>query len=259
MSDGESTPFGRILLAGEVVDDEPFVPGPLRAMDGVIVSLVTAGRGSYRYPDGRTVPIEAPMLTVVKPGDAHWYGTGPGERWTEWFAVAEGPVFDLLSDNGRLQWSGPRTLSRTTRAADLALLLRTVAPAAGAEQQVWALAQWLAGALAPDVDTETAHWDEVITRLTADLDQPLSMQELASDLGADYDRFRRQFRRRFGRAPLAYRNERRLDAAATLLRVTNLTSREIARRLGFSDEFHLSRRFRKRYGVAPSAYRHGQG
>jgi transcriptional regulator GlxA family with amidase domain len=44
-------------------------------------------------------------------------------------------------------------------------------------------------------------------------------------------------------------------AAATLLRLTDLTHREIARTHGFADEFHLSRRFRAQYGVPPREYR----
>lgn len=85
----------------------------------------------------------------------------------------------------------------------------------------------------------------------------LEMRDVAAHLDLEYDRFRRVFRDRFGRSPLAFRNDRRLEVAATLLRATNLTCREIARRIGFSDEFHLSRRFRSRYGVSPTGYRTG--
>jgi AraC-like DNA-binding protein len=44
---------------------------------------------------------------------------------------------------------------------------------------------------------------------------------------------------------------RRLQAAAPLLRLTDLTHREIAGTLGFADEFHLLRRFRSHFGVSP--------
>ncbi|WP_410790392.1 AraC family transcriptional regulator [Kribbella sp. C-35] len=255
MSDQGPTPFGRVLLAGEVSNDEPFVPEPLRALPGTVISLVTAGTGFYRHADRRTEPIVAPSLTVVLPGEQHWYGTRPGQRWSEWFAVVEGPAFDLLRQTGRLTWSGPRPLVRGVRPADLALLLRSAPPQSGAEQQIWALAGWLSGALAPSVDNETALWDQAARLLSEDLPRRLEMRDVAAQLNLEYDRFRRVFRDRFGRSPLAFRNDRRLEAAATLLRATNLTCREIARRIGFSDEFHLSRRFRTRYGASPTAYR----
>lgn len=259
MSDQDPTPFGRVLLAGEVSDAEPLVPGPLRSLAGTVISLVTAGSGFYRYADHRTEPIVAPSLTVVLPGERHWYGTRPGQRWTEWFAVVEGPAFDLVRQTGRLTRSGPRPLPAGVRAADLALLLRGAPPRSGGEQQVWALAGWLSGALAPPVDDETARWDQAAKLLSEDLPARLEMRDVAAQLDLDYDRFRKVFRDRFGRSPLAYRNDRRLEVAATLLRATNLTCREIARRTGFSDEFHLSRRFRTHYGTSPTTYRTGTG
>lgn len=255
VSDGEPTPFGRILLAGEVPDAEPVVPRPLRVLDAYVISLVTAGRGSYRHGDGRTDPITEQTLTVVLPRDPHWYGTSTGDRWSEWFAVAEGPIFDLLVRTGRLTRSGPRPLPASARAGDLALLLGSPPSTSSAEQQIWALGQWLAGALVDETDGDAARWDRVADRLTTDLDRGLSIPDLAADFGMGYDEFRRGFREHFGRAPLAFRNDRRLELAATLLRVTNLTCREIARRLGYADEFHLSRRFRNRYGVSPTGYR----
>jgi AraC-like DNA-binding protein len=259
MSDQEPTPFGRVLLAGEVSDAEPLVPGPLHSLPGTVVSLVTDGQGFYRHPDGRVVPIIAPSLTVVLPAELHWYGTRPGRRWSEWFAVVEGPAFELLRQTDRLTWSGPRSLPSSVRSADLALLLRSAPPRSGAEQQVWALAAWLAAALAPTIDDETARWDHAAKLLSGDLENHLAMRDVAAELDLDYDRFRRVFRERFGRSPFAFRNDRRLEVAATLLRATNLTCREIARRIGFSDEFHLSRRFRGRYGVPPTEYRKGGG
>ncbi|NIK61884.1 helix-turn-helix domain-containing protein [Kribbella shirazensis] len=136
-------------------------------------------------------------------------------------------------------------------------MLRSAPPRSGAEQQIWALAGWLSGALARRVDDETARWDQAARLLSEDLPARLEMRDVAARLDLEYDRFRRVFRDRFGRSPLAYRNDRRLEVAATLLRATNLTCREIARRIGFSDEFHLSRRFRSRYGTSPTGYRTG--
>ncbi|WP_375424239.1 AraC family transcriptional regulator [uncultured Friedmanniella sp.] len=255
ISDGLPTAVGRILLAGQVMDGEPLMPRRLRTMDQFVVSVVTAGRGRYVDGDGRAQPIDPSTVTAVVPGVAHWYGTEPGHRWTEWFAVVEGPVFDLLVQTGRLAASGPRPLPRAARAEDLALLIRRPPPSSGAEAQVWAIAQWVARALTPDVAEDTALWHRAEALLVGDLRQPVSVPEVAAQLGLPYDAFRREFRRRFDRAPLTYRNERRLESAATLLALTNLTCREIARRLGFSDEFHLSHRFRSRYGVSPNAYR----
>jgi len=78
---------------------------------------------------------------------------------------------------------------------------------------------------------------------------------VAAEVGLSYDAFRRRFTAQVGQSPSAFRTSRRLQTAATLLRVTDLTHREIARALGFADEFHLSRRFRAQFGVSPRDYR----
>src|SRR4051812_42246530 len=78
-----ATRFGQVELAGEVFDAEPIMARRLRVLDGLVVSVVTAGAGRYQWSDGRSAPITPPMITVVLPGEAHWYGTDPGRRWTE--------------------------------------------------------------------------------------------------------------------------------------------------------------------------------
>lgn len=95
MSDQESTPVGRVLLAGEVSDAERLVPVPLHTLPGIVISLVTEGVGFYRHADRRTearrsIPGRRPL------GEPHWYGTRQGRRWSERFAVVDAPAFDLV-------------------------------------------------------------------------------------------------------------------------------------------------------------------
>lgn len=255
MSDGVMTSVGRVRLAGEVVDDEPVAPRRIRTMDALVISVVTDGYGQYVDEARRTTPIGPSTVTVVKSEVPHWYGTEPGQRWTELFAVVDGPIFELLVHAGDVAVSGPRLLPRGSRPEDLALLLRRPPSPAAARLQVWAVAHWLARALTPDIVESAALWDRAEVLLLDDLAEAVSIPRVAAQLGLPYDTFRREFRRRFARSPLAYRNEKRLESAATLLSLTNLTCREVARRLGYSDEFHLSNRFRRRYGVPPAAYR----
>lgn len=256
-SEGPPTRLGRIVLAGEVRDDEPVMPGSLRVMDDYVVSLVVDGKGSYRHADGRVEPIVPPAVTVVPPGEPHWYGTGPGGTWSEWFVVAQGSLFDLLRTSGILGHAGPVPVASGARAAEFGLLVGSRPPSvATAEQQLWSLGSWLLDVLQPDVDDGPMARAEAM--LTADLSRPVDLEGIAAGVGLSYDGFRRQFTAQFGSPPRAYRNRRRIDSAATLLRLTMLTTREIARRLGYTDEFHLSRRFRQQFGVPPRTYRKSQ-
>lgn len=120
---------------------------------------------------------------------------------------------------------------------------------------MWALARWLAEALKEPADEEQGRWDHVLELLTADFRMSPSLQDIAKEVGLTYETFRKRFHTRYGQAPLNYRNERRLEFAATLLRLTTLSCREIAESLGYTDEFHFSRRFKARFGTSPTHFR----
>ena len=260
VSEGPSTRLGRLLLAGEVVDDEPIMPSTLRVMDAFVLSVVLDGEGSYRDAGGRAERIGAGAHTIVPPGVPHWYGTDPGQRWTELFAVFAGPLFGSLAELGPLAVAGPRYPRPVPSIAALRAVLRTPPPSQrAAEHQLLALADWLldtedAGEHQPGpaISAEVA---DAVARLADDLTGSVDLQTVAAEAGLSYDTFRRHFSAQVGQSPSAFRTARRLQKAATLLRLTDMTHREIARTLGFADEFHFSRRFRTQFAVSPRDYR----
>lgn len=257
LAHGPSTRLGQILLFGEVVDWEPVVPAPLRVMDAYVLSAVTGGSGSYRHHDGRVQPIGPGTFTVVPPGVPHWYGTPSGRRWTETFVVFTGPLFDTLAGSGVLAGSGPRVPRPAPSVAELRTVLQARPRSTrAAERQLLALADWLLGAEEPEGNPAPS--DAMATAadlLASDLGARLDLQAVAAEVGLSYDLFRHRFTRELGESPLAFRNARRLQVAANLLRMTDLTIREIARALGYADEFHLSRRFGAHFGLPPRDYR----
>lgn len=260
VSDGPVTRLGQLVLAGEVIDDEPIMPSTLRVMDAYVLSIVLDGEGSYRDARGREEPLVPGAHTIVPPGVPHWYGTAPGESWTELFAVFTGPLFDSVAELCGLTAAGPRYPRPVPPVEALRSVLR--APPASkraAEHQLLALVDWLldaedAGGASegPEFSPEVA---KAMGRLGDDLTGSVDLRTVAAESGLTYDTFRRRFTAEVGRTPSAFRTARRLQTAATLLRLTDMTHREIARTLGFADEFHLSRRFREHFGVPPRDYR----
>ncbi|MET0692796.1 MAG: AraC family transcriptional regulator [Propionibacteriaceae bacterium] len=256
ISDAPQTRIGCIHLAGEIVNQEPVMPrGTLRVVDEFALSLVLEGEGTFRYADGRTEPIRPRSLTMVPPREPHWYGTAPGQPWTELFAMFNGPLFEMLRDSDVLNYTGPRRLAAGANSNALAMILATQPRSmAAAEHQLLTLAEWLTSAFRAE-SGEDPICSHAAQRLTSDFTEKVDLQELARELGLGYDAFRRRFTAEYGLSPLAYRNTRRLETAATQLRLTAQTTREIAARLGYTDEFHFSRRFRSQFGVPPSTYR----
>ncbi|HEU5484955.1 MAG TPA: AraC family ligand binding domain-containing protein, partial [Microlunatus sp.] len=142
---GFATRLGQLMLAGEVTEaDTSGHIGGMRVMAAYVLSVVTSGRGSYASGDGTAQPIETGTVTLVRPGQPHWYGTEPGRRWSEIFAVFVGPLFDTLAEAGVLPASGPRKPLQPPPTTTLRVLLRSApTTSAAAERQLLALATWL--------------------------------------------------------------------------------------------------------------------
>lgn len=256
-SDVPPTRLGRLIFAGETIAAEPAVPGPLRVLDHFVLSIVTHGKGVYRHSDGRTEPIGPNTVTILRPGVAHWYGTAPGGRWTELFAVFSGPVFDTFAESSVIATDGPRHVSHLPSTASLRTALAAkIQSRRAAEHQLLSIASWLVDIDEPETDDQVSATIGVAAiRLGNDLKAELDVHAIAAESGLSYDAFRRRFVAEIGLPPAAYRNAKRLQTASTLLRVTDRTLADIARLLGYVDEFHFSRRFRAHFGASPGGYR----
>jgi len=89
----------------------------------------------------------------------------------------------------------------------------------------------------------------------ANLDQPLTIEELAdvADLSAYH--FARMFRKTVGEAPHQFVLRRRIERAMHMLRDGNAPVAEIALETGFSSQAHLTTRFSRFTGLTPAKYR----
>ena len=88
------------------------------------------------------------------------------------------------------------------------------------------------------------------------LQNNLSLDELARETNYSRGHFLRMFRAATGRPPHRYLMERRIERAKSmLLEAEGISLIDIAARCGFSSQSHLARVFRKHIGVTPSAFR----
>lgn len=65
----------------------------------------------------------------------------------------------------------------------------------------------------------------------------------------------KRFKRTFGVTPYSYVLSRKIQLARKLLDNTNLSIKEIAEKLCFSDEYYFSNLFKSKVGLSPSSYR----
>jgi len=87
--------------------------------------------------------------------------------------------------------------------------------------------------------------------MDADLDENLSVQFLASEVGLSAAHFARAFKETMGAAPHQYLLHLRLERSRRMLDADNAVLADVAQRAGFADQAHFTRLFRREYGVTP--------
>lgn len=105
---------------------------------------------------------------------------------------------------------------------------------------------------------KTSHPDKMLKAIDyihTHYQHPLSVSEIANDIGIERRRFAHLFEQHTGMAPSTYIAEYRITKAKSLLRAFKNPIAEIAEHVGFTDSFYFSRVFKKHTGVSPTQYR----
>ncbi|MUL37155.1 helix-turn-helix transcriptional regulator [Gloeocapsopsis dulcis] len=105
--------------------------------------------------------------------------------------------------------------------------------------------------LKPD-DIDRIHYAKEI--LLQQLDNPLSLIELARQVGLNDCTLKRGFRQVFGKTVFGYLHDYRLEQARQLLEQRRMNVSEIARSVGFANRSYFASAFRKKFGVNPRDY-----
>ena len=96
----------------------------------------------------------------------------------------------------------------------------------------------------------------IVEYIVAHLDQDLSLDALAQQLGFSPYHFARLFRETTGESPHQFVVSKRIEAAQQLLKTADLPLAQIAVAVGFPNQSHFSRVFKQRRGITPVQYRH---
>lgn len=251
--------LGRIHLAGYLRNSRGVPLTALRTYGKYALVYLLEGGGRMKSGNLPIIKCRAGDLLFVYPDIPHGYGPGPGETWSEFYLVFDGPVFDLWRRAGLLQPQRP-VLRLPVIRKWLPQLEAIAAPdlpetTKGMLQRVCRLQKFLsdiaeeAEASIPAIPWLESAMDILVNR------QDLTPEQIARSLGLSYETFRKEFTRRAGMPPARYRQRRLIDQARVLMTERRLSNKQIAETLGFYDEFHFSRRFHQITGQTPRQFR----
>ena len=96
------------------------------------------------------------------------------------------------------------------------------------------------------------------TRLENNLNEPLSIREIAEEFHISQTHLGTLFRKKFGLSPKEYRINCKIEQAKYLLHHTNLSMKEIAFQTGYCNQFYFSQEFKRMTGETPSLFRRSQ-
>jgi AraC-like DNA-binding protein len=222
--------FVYVVAPGTAVD-----PGRVeRREDGVGLFFDPAaldGDGRSPWPSWRVHPLLFPFV----------HGQSSGLLQLK-VPMARQPVWATVIDSIEAELAGRQEGYRQAALALLTLLLIDVARLAGD----------VAGDLRRSGEPLLA---EVFTVIDRRLGEPLSLRDVARELGMTPGHLTTVVRRRTGRTVQEWIIERRMAEARSLLSDTELSVGEISRRVGMSDPGYFSRQFRRTHGTSPREWR----
>ncbi len=91
------------------------------------------------------------------------------------------------------------------------------------------------------------------------LSERLSLDDLAAEAAMSRFHFCRRFRARFGRSPMRFLTELKIEKAKQLLLKEEMHISQVAERAGFADPSSFSKIFRRATGLSPSSFRRSAG
>lgn len=230
------------------------------------IGLIEAGIEEYEFR-GENIRVGAGGLALLDPEEVHTGHAGVPEGWT--YRVLYPDVAMMESVARDLGGSGPPSFTVTaTDDAEGARRVRAAHQAAQTGDRLSTSAllrhamEHIISRYAGDPGHGAARSTPPLAIVEARdllherfLDPP-RLEELARLVGASPYALNRAFSAAYGLPPHAYLNQVRLHRAQRLLR-TGIGPADVAVRVGFADQAHLTRHFKRHKGVPPGAYQRG--
>lgn len=235
------------------------------------ICLVLGGSGRYMHGEGE-YPVTVGDVFTADPGVVHEISSHATRDLELWFltmdarpldghvATVEDAVVERYLERHRTHAPAQTGLVRYLPLIDeSATGLERAAAGMAARYLALAMLQALAGSPPTSGASETIDpVDLALDFMTARLDRPVSVEEVAASVGLSTRALRRRFVARLGVGPAEEMNHRRMRRAAHLL-LMGFSAAEAGRRVGIDAPAQFTRAFRRAMGTSPKAFQLSHG
>lgn len=223
--------------------------------------LLISGKGTYRDKSGKEYPLRPGSLVQRIPNEVHTTEVEE-EDWLEFFINFGKSTFEYLQSMNMISVEEPVGTSILTSEVVKYLIyqLENFKKAQVEELPIYLIElQKMVIQLQKSCITNTLSSRNLLmlkakNLLASDLEEDISLEAIAMDLGMSYETFRKVFRETQGVSPMQFRTTQRMHRAELMI-LSGISIKETAALVGYSDCYGFSRQFKKTKGISPATYR----
>ncbi|MCC6414839.1 MAG: helix-turn-helix transcriptional regulator [Opitutaceae bacterium] len=259
------TSAGELQLAGALQNVRGLDPRSMRVLGSYAFIYMVKVDGYYDDANGRDISLQSGDLALVFPELAHAYGPKEGKPWDQIYFVFNGPQFDLLRQSGLLNPARPiwhlEPVNYWRHRMEEIIADEDWHTAVGTHRVMGRFLHLIYDMAAADTErtTRTARdrWLEESKRLLAGRGEDgwPSPEQVARQVGLNYDNFRKQFALKTGISPGQFQKRRKIDRACAAIYQGSHGFKELVEELDFCDAFHFSKSYKQVMGMTPSDFR----
>ncbi len=255
-------------------DDYPYSEHPLgylfewekgRVLDEFQVNYIIEGQGIFESASCKKRKVKTGSIILVFPNEWHRYKPIKKIGWDEYWIGYKGSIAQDLLRLNMIEKNNPvieigfdeRTFSLYQELIELIKeesfgyqLL-----AAGILLQIIGKVREIDNRKYFQKNENLKQIRKAKIKLTENLDQTVSPENVAQSINMSYSSFRKVFKRYVGISPGQYQLQHRIIKSKELLCRPDLTIKEIAYHLGFESNSHFSKVFKNKTGLSPRQFR----
>lgn len=237
-----------------------------RTLDEYQLLYQPEGEGVFRSAHFPETKIKAGDIFLLFPGEWHTYHPSGTKGWKSYWIGFKGKNIDDRVKAGFL--SPEKPIYHVGYSNEIISLYEEAfktaqEEAAYAQQTMAGIVNHLIGKMYSlerniILSKDSKHVDIINRarlRIRESLEDTLTIQEIAQELGISYSSFRKLFKEHTGFAPALYQQTLKLQRAKELLSTTDESIKEIAYRLNFESPDYFSAKFKSQTGMKPSDFR----